>query len=296
MNPFANNLIITKDYINAFTEHAVIEPPVNISEPKRYFRYVVDSRDRHRGYFKDPNIYDLKLSEDIHDVQSVELLSYDIPFTKYLINQYNNKFFYEINGLSEDFEIDKGDYVSGDQLVLELNNQQTIFKFKYNAVNQKISIKKTVSENINIECGPNFKKVNNFEGPSPVYKNSLFKIIGLGLEQINGITMNFLEFPYKIDLRSDEYIIMNLENANVISSENITTNKSFSIIKKKSTNNIIERNYIKEFNPCIASLGTLKVTFKDYDGNLYDFQNHDHVFELLFCCYKQPRKYSEIFI
>ena len=83
-----NNMIIPQDMSGFMNDNHIIKPPeLKTSDiPKRYYRYVIDSRDRNLSHFPDPNKYEIKLSEDIHDVQSVELLSFDVPFTKYLIN------------------------------------------------------------------------------------------------------------------------------------------------------------------------------------------------------------------
>jgi len=291
-----HNLIIqNKD--EYFKEHALIKPPeISTSNiPKRYYRYVIDSRDRNLHYFKSPNKYEIKLSEDVHDVQSVELISFDVPFTKYLINEHNNSFYYFDGIVESSFNIPVGDYASGVKIVEALNASQSILLFTFSDINNKISVT-TNGDNIKLSCrGPNERK-NNYEGLSPTYRTPLMKLLGLHYEDISLVKDTVYEFPYKVNLRNDKYIIMDLGQAKVNVSENNPTNKSFAIIKKDELENkFIETNYKKNFNPPINSLTTLSLSFKDYDGNLYDFQNQDHMIELLFCCFKQTRCYNDIY-
>ena len=44
--------------------------------------------------------------------------------------------------------------------------------------------------------------------------------------------------------------------------------------------------YKKYYNPPIPAMRTLRVSFTDYDGKPYDFQNKDHLIELQFECFK----------
>ena len=163
----ANNLII-KDNYKHFKEHALIEPPeISTSNiPKRFFRYVIDSRDRNLHYYKNPNKYEIKLSQDIHDVQSVELISFDVPFTKYLINEYNNTFYYIIDDIEYNFIISIGDYVSGAGIVDELNTVCTTqginLNFTFSEINKKISVTSTI-DNVNLSNRGNSISKNNYE-------------------------------------------------------------------------------------------------------------------------------------
>ena len=300
-----NNLIISNSQ-EFFKEHALIKPPsVSSSDiPKRYYRYVIDSRDRNLHYFKSPNKYEIKLSEDIHDVQSVELISSDVPFTKYLINQHNNTFGLQVyhqptqQYLDKSFEIPIGDYATGESIVAVLNTACPVANiiFAFNTINSKISVTNNTGSNAILLCKGSSERKNDFAELSPTYKSRLMKIVGLDIDDIiipNTVTYSF---PYKINLRNDKYIIMNMAQAKVNVSENNPTNKSFAIIKKDELENkFIETNYKKYFNPPINSLTTLSLSFYDYDGNLYDFQNQDHMIELLFCCFKQTRCYNDIY-
>ena len=298
-----HNMIIPQDTSAFMNNNHIIKPPElkTVDIPKRYYRYVIDSRDRNYAHSPDPNKYEINLSEDIHDVQTVELLSFDVPFTKYLINSTNNTFFYKVGDIDnpeQSFTIDKGDYETINDLVLELNDKSPDFiTFSENSKESKIIIEKTTDNKVTLLVEGDEIKKNNYEQLSPTYKSKLMKLLGLGLKNVEiQNDVSSFQFPYKVDLRKDKYMVMNLGQSSVNFSENNTTNKSFAIIKKDDLDNkYIDANYKKYYNPPIPSMTKLKISFKDYDGQLYDFQNQDHMIELMFCCFKNQRKYNDIF-
>lgn len=300
--------VIPTEATEFYKEHGLIRPPEigTVDAPKRFFRYVIDSRDRNLSCFPSPNKYQLKLSENVHDVQSVELVSFNVPFTKYLITPENNKFTYVALGVETSFTIDEGDYNSindlRDELNLKLTDIDGPFRFNVNSKQQKLIL----VPDVNLDSGDvtilNLgapERKNDYDQSSPTYKSPLMKILGFSTSNhtisAEDIASTFT-LPYKVDLRKDEYIIMNLGKSSVNFSENTTTHKSFALIKKDDIENkFIDSNYVKHYNPPIPALTTLDISFSDYYGNLYDFQNQDHFIELRFCCFKNQRKYADIF-
>ena len=294
-----NNLIIPRDMSGFMNDNHIIKPPeVKTNDiPKRYYRYVIDSRDRNLGHFPDPSKYEIKLSEDIHDVQSVELLSFDVPFTKYLINSSNNTFYYKVGDDEYDFSIDEGDYETVAELVTELNAKKGSAPFTFSELLKQKRIKLTTTQDITLVCLGDEIQKNNYPRLSPTYKSQLMKLLGLSLKD-HTISASTGEYPFqhRVDLRKDKYMVMNLGQSSVNFSENNPTHKSFALIKKDDLENkYIDANYKKYYNPPIPSMATLRISFKDYNGQLYDFQNQDHMIELMFCCFKNQRKYNDIF-
>jgi len=311
MNVETNNLIMQnhRQTDKYYEENAIIKPPLKSETPeipKKSYRYVIDSRDRHLTFNNNPNSYEIKLSEDITEVESVELVSYDIPFTKYLINNFNNTFHYEITETDDSsgtettetktIKLDSGDYSSGDSICVALNDQQDDLTFEMNSLNDKINITYTASH-VKLTCKGGVEKKNDYDLVSPIYKSRLMKLLGLGINDVSlSDPSTSYVFPYKIDMRKDKYIIICLEQAELNFSENTATHHSFAIVKKDDMENkYIDTNYKMKFSPPIVSLKSIKLSFKDYDGNLYDFQNQDHMLELQFTCYTQPRRYQDIF-
>ena len=300
--------VIPTNSTEFYNDNGLIKPPgmSTLDVPKRYYRYVIDSRDRNLTCFPSPNKYQLKLSENVTDVQSVELVSFNVPFTKYMITEGNNTFTYVHSGVETTFSVDVGDYNNIDELKDELNLKLTDntapFRFAVNYKQQKLKLE--VTENIGdnevvIKCkGENVKR-NDYEQLSATYKSTLMKVIGFAPEDhpishidiISGFTL-----PFKVDLRKDDYIVMNLGKSSVNFSENTSTHKSFALIKRDDIENkFIDSNYVKHYNPPIPAMTTLDISFTDYYGELYDFQNQDHLIELKFCCFKNQRKYVDIF-
>lgn len=297
-------MIIPQDISGFMNDNHIIKPPeLKTSDiPKRYYRYVIDSRDRNLSHFPDPNKYEIKLSEDIHDVQSVELLSFDVPFTKYLINSSNNTFYYKIDAIEHEFSIDEGDYDSVAELVTELNAKASTasapFTFSELLKQKKIKITKNTDATITLVCLGDEIQKNNYPQLSRTYKSQLMKLLGLSLKdhEISSLINSEYSFQYRVDMRKDKYMVMNLGQSSVNFSENNPTHKSFAIIKKDDLENkYIDANYKKYYNPPIPAMTTLRISFQDYDGQLYDFQNQDHMIELMFCCFKNQRKYNDIF-
>lgn len=295
-----NNMIIPQDISGFMNDNHIIKPPeIKTNDiPKRYYRYVIDSRDRNLGHFPVPSKYEIKLSEDIHDVQSVELLSFDVPFTKYLINSSNNTFYYKVGNDEFNFSIDEGDYETVAELVTELNAKATDVSapFTFSDLLKQKRIKLTTTNDVTLVCLGDEIQKNNYPRLSPTYKSQLMKVLGLSLR--NHVISASSEYPFqhRVDLRKDKYMVMNLGQSSVNFSENNSTHKSFAIIKKDELDNkYIDANYKKFYNPPIPSMTTLRISFTDYNGQLYDFQNQDHMIELMFCCFKNQRKYNDIF-
>lgn len=298
-----NNMIIPQDMSGFMNDNHIIKPPDFKTHdiPKRYYRYVIDSRDRNYSHYPDPNKYVIKLSEDIHDVQSVELLSFDVPFTKYFINSSNNTFYYKIGSDStiNEFSIDEGDYETVGELVSELNTKATSVSapFTFSELVKQKKIKISTSEQVTLVCLGDEIKKNDHSQLSPTYKSQLMKLLGLSLKDhtISSASSEYI-FQHRVDMRKDKYMVMNLGQSSVNFSENNPTHKSFAIIKKDELDNkYIDSNYKKFYNPPIPAMTTLRISFQDYNGQLYDFQNQDHMIELMFCCFKNQRKYNDIY-
>ena len=295
-----NSTIIPQDMSGFMKDNHIIKPPELKTNdiPKRYYRYVIDSRDRNLSHFPDPNNYEINLSEDIHDVQSVELLSFDVPFTKYLINSSNRTFYYKVDGNDCKFNIDEGDYNSVAELVTELNDKKDNAPFTFHEMlkQNKIKITNDDGKAITLVCLGDEIQKNNYPLLSKTYKSQLMKILGLSLDNHTFSGSVEYPFPHRVDIRKDKYMVMNLGQSSVNLSENNPTHKSFAIIKKDDLDNkYTDLNYKKFYNPPIPSMAKLRISFKDYNGQLYDFQNQDHMFELMFCCFKNQRKYNDIF-
>ena len=94
--------------------------------------------------------YRYQLEEPIDRVTQLELISYNVPFTKYNINKYNNSLKYKIEGDDDDYEIKLEEGVYDIDLLLEnLNNLCDSIIFE-NDFKQYITIKHSEETNFDL--------------------------------------------------------------------------------------------------------------------------------------------------
>jgi hypothetical protein len=277
-----------------YNENAIIKPPQFKPEniQKRYFKYIIDSRDRNTILFPNPNKYNLKLDEPMKDVISVELLVKDFPFNRPLIHSNNNI----LHTSAGDYTITNGNY-TGTELASELQTQSGL-TVTYNSITDKLTFTNSTGSAVTLKFLGNSVKYDEDNNVNKYLSNSIGKVIGFDIQDYTINNGYSLEAPYIVDLRNDNYIVMYMEKAKNIYSQNINANQSFAIINKHndSLNGYLHNETIKKnFNPPIPSLSTLSFKFNDYDGNLYDFQNQNHRMELLFVCFAQQRCYNDIY-
>ncbi|MEW5315007.1 MAG: hypothetical protein WDW38_006464 [Sanguina aurantia] len=99
---------------------------------------------------------------------------------------------------------------------------------------------------------------------------------------------------FRRDSHTNPAIILSINNATVNTANNnnldinkmslnSTVNQSFAVLTPSRTLLCASTNELpfKTFNPPIAQLTQLSISFQTYDGNPVDFQNHEHRLELL---------------
>lgn len=126
---------------------------------------VVDSRDRNRKIYPDPNKYVLHLLDDFDNVTSIELIHAYIPTSGYNINESNNKLHISINGAENEILFNEGIYQIEDDTITET--------YLYNMINETITDNNIINLNITYSKLLNksifytdFGKVNNLENIS----------------------------------------------------------------------------------------------------------------------------------
>nr|QOI90413.1 hypothetical protein HWQ62_00277 [Pyramimonas orientalis virus] len=275
-------------------EHAIITPPTTNPKdiPVRRYKYTIDSRDRNTNIYKNPAKYTLKLDEAITDVTKVELLLTDFKFNNYNIHKYNNILHTSI----ADYEISSGVY-DGPTLATELESA-TPFNVSFNELTKKFSF--TYGTTVTLNFKSSEQRRYDMDTSVDTYPlNSIGKVIGFDIDEYILDPATPLTPPYPVDLETENYIVMFMQQAKVYQSKNNNIHNCFAIINKlESTSDgivMIDNAISKTFNPPIASLSNLVFKFCDREGNLYDFQNKDHRFELVFTSLKQTRCYNEIF-
>jgi hypothetical protein len=92
------------DHPSAYRNKAIIPPPCSQSQalyqpiddqmiPRRIHKVVIDSRDRNVDFFPTPSQYEVMLPEGLRDIAYVRLVSADVPFSRYIVHEGNNRLY-----------------------------------------------------------------------------------------------------------------------------------------------------------------------------------------------------------
>lgn len=278
-----------------FEKYAIIEPPkesVFMESDLKRTRIVIDSRIRNTSLFPNQNQYDIELDDDINDVKSATLVYADIPMPQYMINDYFNKIVVNVASVDYTVSISNGDYTEA-ELATELGTKITTATgttFEVFYVGKTDNFLFTAASPFSLKFSGQTNTIAQIIGFLPQTYASYADASSPG--QTNKVMAS-----YRKNFAYNDYIIMDIEQFDVLKSSNKDLNKSFAIIPKNfnELNICDEMKYKKTFSPPIGKLARLKVRFYDKYGNPYEFHNMDHRFEIIFESHRQRRKYNEIF-
>jgi len=273
-----------------YAKYGVIKPPQEFFKDNlKYTRIVIDSRVRDPNLYPSQNDYYINFDDDITDVISAQLIYTDIPFTNYLVNKYFNTLNVTYNGTTYNVVLSTGNYT--DEAFL------TAFQAALNLTLGTGNV--TITYNIRLD-NYTFTSINpfgfNFQGQT----NNLAQLLGFSPSKNYTATLGtgyLLNSEFKRNFEFNNYVILDIDQFDLLKSADSSLNKSFAMIPKKYDDlNLADHpQYIKIFSPPLARLLKLHLQFSDRFGNPYDFQNHDHRLEILFTSFKQKRKYGNIF-
>lgn len=265
----------------------VIKPPIiqDVESNLLYTRIVVDSKERDTSLYSNPNSYYINLDDDIDDVLEVKLISADVQLNTYLINENNKTLKITYNGTPLTIDLGLGDYTP----TTLVNMLQS--KLNAGSSGSFIVTYDTIKDNF-IFTGDN-TFMFDFTGK----KTSLAQILGFGYKQYSSNGSNIITSEFKKNFKIDKTSILYIDQFELNKGISNTMNKSFALIRENySSLNISEDSKnIKRFNPILKRLSRLHIQFFDRYGNPYDFQNAEHILELLFTSYKQKTQYNRIF-
>ena len=281
-------------------EHSsIIRPPrdpaylAHDSKAWRDVRVVVDSRDRDLTSFPTPARYDVEFEDPLENILSVELLCADVPFTSYLINSYAQDLtlIETQTGSSNarNLQLTAGDYGASNlaahvQTVLATNGTAGVtYEVSYDLVKDNFqfmvsgsNVTSTKPFTLDLSNRPQLAAVLGF---LPKAYGSIWDA---------GSSKQSLRSDFRKNFNYNNYMVMHVDSLENNRSPNKVLNKSFAILSKDRINNeLIELESVcKEFNPPLSKLHKLRITFRDMEGNPYDFQNHPHRLEFLFRCHQ----------
>ncbi len=283
---------ITKIDDNAYEKYSVIKPPAEFfGDNKRITRIVVDSRIRDQNLFPTPNEYDIPFDDDINDVVSAQLVYIDMPFPNYLINKFFNQLTISVGGIDTTITLDEGEYTDA-QLLAEFQSK----------IDSALGTNFIIISHTNRTDKYTFTSASQFTLKFANKTNTLALLLGFSrikdyTSTWDGVSAFTLTGDFRRNLNFNNYIIMDIEQFDILKSIDRDLNKSFAMIPRNyDTLNLADNpQYIKYFSPPIPKLTKLRVRLYDRFGNPYNFHNQDHRFEIELTSFKQRRKYGNIF-
>ena len=292
-----------------FKNSAIIQPPEKIQKEKKLtkVKYVlIDSRDRNILQYPNSNKFTIYLDEVIKDVLEIELISAYVPNTGYTINK-NNCFIYSSIDMSGSAVVDTaisktkgllGYWTSTkDDIVALLNILGPLLCYtgmltattNTNSSNYLLYGNSPIGPYISYS--PRTKKIT-IKPKSDVFfvdseKNYLTKSMG----ELLGFRKNIImadadtwEADTPLNLSQNDYILLHLDNferfEGRVSKNNSVKNAYAKLHLGNGTRNVFFGR-IKAFtnalemNPTLQKLNRFDISFTDYYGNPYDFNNGD---------------------
>jgi len=301
---------------STFSKNSVIRPPKE-DAAKRKYRYVIDSRDRNITAFPSPSKYDISLAQDINNVTEMRLVIADIPFSRYLVHANNNLLFVseeapvKVNGVDTfphevTVAINPGDY-DGPSLAQAVEDKlnavcRATYSVNFDPIRDSYTFNSDLTNKILprpitgfyllfkgpiVPYGPQSydKHANKTFGESTgSYRpNSAGRLLGFDNRNFAAVDGG-IDAPFRKNFVKDRYISMRIERAEHTYGTSANLDRCFCVVdsKQNDLNNDYKSDTIKVFDPPLNSLQKLQISFHDYYGNLYDFQNIDHRLELEF--------------
>lgn len=292
-NPMPGSKVINYDTFD-FKNSTVIEPKSNkFTESTSNKSYIVNSAERDLSLYPSPSTYAVPMIQDFMDVLSFSLIVHNLPFNPYNITSTNNQLLLDYNGTRYTITIPPGKYDSASltsRLVALLTTAtgDSSWSVVYDPVKLHFIF--------GLGNGGSFRLVNTV-GSKPTYpSSSILKRLGFPcgiVASVNGVA----ESTYASDIFEDnDTIVVYIETMQVNMGDSSSVfNRSYAVLHKnmyESNNRVIK----KTFNPPQARLARIRLTFFDVYGNLYDFQNHDHIIEFNIELFKMQRRYMMPFM
>jgi len=266
---------------------------------------VIDSNDRKRNLMNpnkdsEPNNYTIKLNRSYKDVVSVELKNANIPNSDYIINEYNNIFYFQDSqdqidaGTYHCIKMPLGNYPVDDNVLdsirslleqaLNLVEVGNVYQVDADPNNQLFTITQTSGSGIfNI-----LFKVKKCSGNESSGEAELPNHIGtiLGFKAFDHVGETTYTGEYVYNLHSSRYIVIRIRGMERVDSNHHAVQDSFCILQLDQTmNNFMRANncddldnevYQKDFNPPLGELDRFQIEILNDQGNPFNFRGRDH--------------------
>lgn len=284
--------------------NAVIPPPFTDGQRQpdlRTVRVVIDSRHRDPVKYPNPAKYELDLEEDLLQVTTAELLTANVPLTAHVISKKMCTLTVATVGSSRtDVSVQPGDYTAETMAsALETSLATALPTQSWTVYYDHIADRIRIGSNdaFVIICG---------DASAPAVTGG-YKVgsmgRAIGLDRIDNASretapgQHVLVAPFRPDLEQHLYAVLHIKHVCLNKSFEPLLNKSFAVLTGRAAastyNYSSTSNRIKKcINPPVARISRVCITFKDRSGDLYDFQNRDHVLEVAFEVAKHVQRYN----
>ena len=276
--PFFND-ISTNDVLIPFNKQ-------NSSNKTKTQQVVIDSRDRDIIKYPSQNKYNITFLEPFRNVVDVELVASSIPLSRSIITDDNNVFTYSIGtGIKQNVIFKKPERDMYIETFIYYIDQMIDINVSYKPSNETVEFSRFNNFTIYFSENPSLAKLLGFAQEDLVSKT-------ISTTYYNLVSDHQVTYTHMSDVIANEYIVMKIKHLNILTSNNKILNNATSIIYKTTDHTNINNNDIihKRFSPPLSILN-FDVTFYDYYGNLYDFNNTDHLIHLKFTTLKEGRRF-----
>ncbi len=258
-----------------FENSATIRPPAAADLVNYKVLLFVDSRDRDITAYPSPSSYDVVISNPLANVASCRMLSSEILLRRENVSIGSNSATSRIasSGTTMTVSLPPGMY-SATEICAALGDVGVIAT--YDAETRRFAFTSTEPLTLDLTSS-----------------DSMWPVLGLSQS-------TFLISPPPLTLKSTSpaeldgralYCAMNIDGFKSVRSECNEVDDAFAVIDARFDRVDADQPALanKHFNPAIAHLARLRVSFNDRFGNPYPFPVKDHHYMLEFTCIKNKR-------
>lgn len=281
--------------ISQVFSHIPPESRNNISSTRHIpIAYFIDSRDRDCNTYAEPNDYVVETNYVYKNITSITLLSCVLPNTIYNIYENNNLIhFEETDSVVLTAVIPPGDYTlttlpTAIKTAMEAVGNST-YTVTIDATTSRITITSDLSGGTGIFnlrwAGDTVKK--GFNGSHVILReDSIGNVLGFLPVDLTGA--NSYTATGIVNLNTLPYLLLFIENIEKYESSENGGSRAFCQIYRNTdgsggginSNTIhnIQSSFhnVKHFSPPLAKLDRLHITFRDYWGNIINFNSAEH--------------------
>ncbi len=227
---------------------------------KKETSLLLDSKNRNINNYPNSNLFQLNFNTNYTNINSIQIVSGQIPASNYNVFSTNNKFHFVEEDNLYTIEIESGNYTIEKLIEIIQSEMNEISDNQYHIEISDITSKITITSN------NNFALYFNLE-------NSIGKYLGFTQDVYENNSVYKAEELTNIS--PDDYVnfcIENIETTNIIDNNKYCFGKLYF----NDATHIVPKHI---FNPPI-SFNMLKISFRRFNGELYDFIGMDNVITL----------------